>query len=204
MYCWSWQAKLSKSEIDRQLKNFHKAGIKGVYVLPIPKNFRGEAGKFSLEPDYLTDGFFDYLKYTCQKAESLGMQMWFYDEGGWPSGGACGRTQKQNPEAMETMLQNRKVTVLAGGEYVVKSKVFAYLNGVKIEKSFVAETDIEIDEYFIEKWDNYHPCRIDSTNRGVTETFINNTYEAYYNHLGEWFDDKIPLFKSRKRIYGRN
>ena len=193
MYCWSWQAPLSKDEIDRQLENFKKAGIEGVYVLPIPKNFRGQEGNFSLTPDYLTDEFFEYLNYTCEKAEALGMQMWFYDEGGWPSGGACGRTVKENPAALETMLQKRDVLLKKGDAYTLKENVYSYLNNEKITGNFIANDDVVIEEYFVEQWDNYHPCRIDSTNPSVTQTFINNTYEKYYEKLSKWFGDKIPM-----------
>jgi len=203
MYCWSWQAGLSKTEIDRQLEDFNKAGITGIYVLPIPKNFRGQAGKFYLDPDYLTDKFFEYLDYACQKAEKLGMQMWFYDEGGWPSGGACGRTYKQNPEALETMLQNRKILLKKGEKYTASKGAFGFVKGQKTD-GFVAETDTEVDEYFIEQWDNYNACRVDSTNRSVTDTFINNTYEEYYKHLGHWFGDKIPLMFNDEPSVVRN
>lgn len=204
MYCWSWQAQLSKEEIDRQLESFNKAGIDGIYVLAIPKNFRGQAGEFYLEPDYLSDGFFDYLKYACEKAESLGMQMWFYDEGGWPSGGACGRTLKQNHEALETMLMCRKKILKAGEIYENTDVVFGFIDGKKIDETFTAVNDTEIDEYYIEQWDNYHACRVDSTNRSVTDTFINNTYEEYYKHLGEWFGDKVPLMFNDEPSVVRN
>ena len=193
MYCWSWQAAISAEEIDRQLENFKKAGIEGVYLLAIPKNFRGQAGKFSLTPDYLTDEFFEYIAHTCKKAEELGMQMWFYDEGGWPSGGACGRTVKENPAALETMLQKREISIKKGEEYTLKDDVRAYLENQKITQNFVAPKESIIEEYFIEQWDNYNPCRIDSTNPSVTQTFINNTYEKYYEKLGDWFGDKIPM-----------
>ncbi len=200
MYCWSWQAQLSKAEIDSQIESFRKAGIKGVYVLPIPKNFRGQAGEFFLEPDYLTDGFFDYLDYACSKAQENGMQLWFYDEGGWPSGGACGRTFKQNPEAMETMLQYRQVSLKAGEEYKRGSNAFGFLNGKRLEEPFVAESDTQIDEYFIEKWDNYNSCRVDSTNRSVTDTFINNTYEEYHKHLGKYFSEVPIMFNDEPSV----
>ena len=172
-------------------------------MLPIPKNFRGQEGEYFLEPEYLTEEFFEYLDYACKKAESLGMQIWFYDEGGWPSGGACGRTVKQNPEALETMLQHRNITVKAREEYSAPKGVYAYLNGHKTD-GFVADTDTEVDEYFIEQWDKYHPCRVDSTNRSVTDTFINNTYEAYYKNLGYWFGNKIPLMFNDEPSVVRN
>lgn len=204
MYCWSWQAQLSKEEIDRQLADFNKAGIDGLYILAIPKNFRGQAGEFYLEPDYLTDDFFDYVDYACKKAKEYGMQLWFYDEGGWPSGGACGRTLKQNSEALETMLMCRKKTLKAGEEYRNTATVFGFVDGKKINGVFKADNDTEIDEYFIEQWDNYHACRVDSTNKSVTDTFINNTYEEYYKHLGEWFGEEVPLMFNDEPSVVRN
>ena len=43
------------------------------------------------DPDYLSDGYFAAFSNVVDRAAELGMNVWLYDEGGWPSGGACGQ-----------------------------------------------------------------------------------------------------------------
>lgn len=37
------------------------------------------------------------------------MRLWLYDEGGWPSGGVCGRIVKEHPELAQQTLRRTEI-----------------------------------------------------------------------------------------------
>lgn len=194
IYGWFWSYAITEEEIDKMLFSFKEADISGFYIIPMPQNFRPNTIRTFMEPEYLSEEFFCLIKYALKKATEQGLECWIYDEGGWPSGGACGLTAKQNSEAVETVLKRRNVSLKSGEKYCADSDVIAVFNGRKqLPKEFVSQEDTEIAEYFAFKMNDNHPNRVDSTNRSVTETFINNTYEAYNKHLGDMFGKDIPI-----------
>ena len=44
------------------------------------------------------EAYFDMIGIMVDQAEQSGMNFWLYDEGGWPSGGACGQVYDADPE----------------------------------------------------------------------------------------------------------
>ena len=84
--------------LDEQLAEMQRLGIRAFYILPEPKNFRPDSMPTNLSPDYLSEEFFELCAYAIDKGTSQGMKCWIYDEGGWPSGGACGKVVKDRPE----------------------------------------------------------------------------------------------------------
>lgn len=95
---WVWNAPVSESETVRQLDEMAEQGIRCCYVIPEPKAFRPTSQITTMEPDYLTPEFFGAIKFAADYADSIGISVWLYDEGGWPSGSACGNTLKGHPE----------------------------------------------------------------------------------------------------------
>ena len=98
VYIWIWNDVCTRKVIDEQLAEMQRLGIRAFYILPEPKEFRPDSMPTSLSPDYLSEEFFELCAYAIDKGASLGMNCWIYDEGGWPSGSACGRVVKDRPE----------------------------------------------------------------------------------------------------------
>ena len=98
VYIWVWNDICTREIIDEQLEEMQRLGIRAFYILPEPKDFRPDSMPTNLSPDYLSEEFFELCAYAIDKGVSLGMKCWIYDEGGWPSGGACGRVVKNHPE----------------------------------------------------------------------------------------------------------
>ena len=87
---WMWNAKLDLPVLLSQLEDMYAHGLRSVCVHPFPVNFRKGLYESSMSPDYLTDDFVKVFAAVVRHARELGMDAWLYDEGGWPSGGACG------------------------------------------------------------------------------------------------------------------
>ena len=98
VYIWVWNDICTREIIDEQLKEMQRLGIRAFYILPEPKDFRPDSMPTNLSPDYLSEEFFELCSYAIDKGTSQGMKCWIYDEGGWPSGGACGKVVKDHPE----------------------------------------------------------------------------------------------------------
>lgn len=98
VYIWVWNDVCTYEIIDEQLSEMQRLGIRAFYILPEPKGFRPDSMPTNLSPDYLSEGFFELCAYAIDKGSALGMNCWLYDEGGWPSGSACGKVVKDHPE----------------------------------------------------------------------------------------------------------
>ena len=192
-YTWIWGVPITKEGIDKQLADFLEAGIKSLYILPMPIDFRPESSRTYLNPDYLTDEFWDIIEYALRKCVSLGIEPWIYDEGGWPSGGACGNTLRENPEATTKHLTKEEVVLNSDKRFYPSREGFvALFKGKKrLPDNYIASANVTLTAYYIEEKSNN--CRVDYTNASVTETFINNTYEGYKKAVGDLFGKKIPL-----------
>ena len=98
VYIRVWNDICNREIIDEQLEEMQKLGIRASYILPEPKEFRPDSMPTNLSPEYLTEEYFDLCAYAIDKGTALGMNCWIYDEGGWPSGSACGQVVKDHPE----------------------------------------------------------------------------------------------------------
>ena len=114
VYIWVWNDICTREIIDEQLAEMQRLGIRAFYILPEPKEFRPDSMPTNLSPEYLSEEFFELCAYAIDKGTSLGMNCWIYDEGGWPSGSACGKVVKDHPEYTSggnyPDLLNRKAT----------------------------------------------------------------------------------------------
>lgn len=98
VYIWVWNDICTREIIDEQLEEMQRLGIRSFYILPEPKEFRPDSMPTNLSPEYLSSEYFELCAYAIDKGASIGMNCWVYDEGGWPSGSACGRVVKDHPE----------------------------------------------------------------------------------------------------------
>jgi len=195
VYNWIWNGPITRDEIDRQLDEMQRLGIKAIAIIPEPKTFRPTRIPTLLEPDYLTKPYFEEYRYAVESMKKRGMHMWLYDEGGWPSGGACGRVVLEHPEYGRKNLGSRKTRVYAGTVYEAsKDVILALLNSdSKIENGYVFSSDCEITEYVYSEnhFDPGIPEIPDATRAEATEAFIELTHEAYKPYLEEFLGDTI-------------
>ncbi|MBR2950970.1 MAG: hypothetical protein IKC46_14130 [Lachnospiraceae bacterium] len=193
VYAWFWNSPVTKELIDRQLEEASAAGIGGMYIAPLPKDFRPDTMRTFLDPEYLTPAFFELVRYAVEKGLELGMEIWLYDEGGWPSGGACGHTMRENSETGMDILTSKSVSLHAGEQYRCVDPVLAVFDRKKrLPDVFCAKEDMEITAFYTKNVvDGVN--RTDGTNASVTDTFIANTYQKYKDCLGDLFGKKVSM-----------
>ena len=94
---WFWNGEMSYDEITYQLKEYKDKGCPGLYI-HARFGVREELG-------YMNEDWLDRVKFTIEKAQEMGLQIWVYDEYNWPSG-TCGQTlMADHPELTNTYLE---------------------------------------------------------------------------------------------------
>ena len=198
VYVWVWNDVCTYEIIDAQLAEMQNLGIRAFYILPEPKNFRPDSMPTNLTPDYLTPEFFELSAYAIKKGIELGMNCWLYDEGGWPSGGACGKVLQDHPEYAQEILKVYERSFSAGDIYEkTKPDVLAAFikNNEIIEEGYKFIENTVITEYVAEKAICENAGYPDLFNRDATEYFINITHEKYASSL------KNTIGKNVKAIF---
>ena len=104
-YFWLWNGPLEPDVLLRQLRDMYAHGARSVCTLPMPREFRPDSTNNQMDVPYLSAAFFDRIACVVEEAARLGMHLWLYDEGGWPSGEACGQVTKDHPELRASILR---------------------------------------------------------------------------------------------------
>ncbi len=216
VYIWVWNDICTREIIDVQLAEMLNLGIRAFYILPEPKNFRPDSMPTNLTPDYLSAEYFELCAYAVEKGKSLGMRCWIYDEGGWPSGGACGKVLKDHPEYARQVLKVYERSFSKGDVYKKSTPdVLAafLLDKEMISDGYIIPEDAVVTEYFTKKEICGNADYPDLLNKAATEYFIRITHEKYAssmkNALGETvtavFTDepKASLYSFNKELKDR-
>ena len=97
-FFWTWGGPLSENALIAEMDDMSAHGAKSACILPYPKTFRPKMIEAPMSPDFLTDGYFGLYGKVLDHISGFGGRAWLYDEGGWPSGGACGRVYASDPK----------------------------------------------------------------------------------------------------------
>ena len=195
VYMWQWNSKITKEGIKRQIDEMHSGGIRAFYVLGEPENFRPTLRKTHLSPEYLSDEYLGLVHYAYECAKEKGMYTWLYNEGGFPSGMACGKIRAKKPHLAMKELKCTQINICEDIDYTVPEDAIAAFcenkmlcSGDKIEKGSVicqytiADTTFETTR-----------LRADIAKRETTDEFISMTHEAYKKTFGDALGSDVHL-----------
>jgi len=150
---------------------------------------------------YLSDEWFHLWKISLEEAEKLDMNVWIYDENSYPSGFAGGFVPEALPDSRGMGLRFEEVSRLdrigenlwyvfdPAGKNITETaqkegKLPPLEGGQKYLLGRVQQTPV--GGWFAGKW------YVDLLKKGVTEKFIEITFEPYKERLGEHFGKRIP------------
>ena len=155
-YFWYLADKLDETVLSAQIKDMAEKGAKTVIPHPLPVGFRKSMGS-RMEPEYLSDGYFEKYRAIVDECERSGSKCYLYDEGGWPSGSACGQVYAADPERF--------------------AQRFLQLDGKGGYEICVCGTNPGITSAVL-------PSLL---MREVTDKFLELTHEKYYQYFGDQF-----------------
>lgn len=194
VYVWVWNDTCTCEIIDSQLAEMQNIGIRAFYILPEPKNFRPDSMPTNLNPDYLSPEYFELCAYAIKKGKELGMLCWLYDEGGWPSGGACGRVLQDHPEYAREILRINERSFSAGELYkkTAPDVLASFLRDKEmIEDGYEFIEDTVVTEYITEKVICGNADYPDLLNKAATECFVEITHKKYASSLKDALGENV-------------
>ncbi|MFU0801492.1 MAG: glycosyl hydrolase [Xylanivirga thermophila] len=167
---WSWNDKLDKEELKRQIDEMSKGGWGGYFM----------HSRVGLVTKYLSDEWMDMIRTCAQKARETGTYAWLYDEDKWPSGFAGGEVSKNL-------------------EYRSRALVLLTQDKITEDDSVLTTYTKDGITYYICKrisptgnpWFNGF-CYVDLMNPKAVRAFLESTHERYKESCGEYFGKEIP------------
>jgi len=194
-YSWIWNTKITAEEIHRQVDEMYDAGIRAFYAIPMPKNFRQAKQKTYLSPEYLSDEYMDMLYEAYSYAKQKGMYTWLYNEGGWPSGMACGIIRQEHPELGIMGVEQRRILLRKNIAYEPADGTLAtFREGERIHRGYQSDEDTELIEYypamsFLEE----HFLLTDIANPRTVELFLECTHEKMKKRFKEAMGTDVTI-----------
>ncbi len=185
---WFLNDRLEETELKRQMEDFNDKGVNRVVLHPrigIPNDF-----------EYLSEEYFDIIKFIVKTAKDLDMRIVLYDEAMYPSGSAHGEVVKSNPDfasvgikLTDNIAEGKVIARLDDGYFIVSKKCGGTIRGI---------------HYGEDDGEKNAPLSADILNPKAVEKFIELTHERYYAHLSEYFGNTIiGFFTDEPCILGR-
>jgi hypothetical protein len=195
---WSWNGKLEKDELLRQIHVMKEMGFGGFFM----------HSRTGLQTEYLGEEWFELINACADEAEKLGLEAWLYDEDRWPSGIAGGMVT----ENQEFRMKSIKLEVFGNYEDINWETEFIAVFTCRLEglsvyeyerinrdtpvegmenKQILAFSLMEMSKKSIYNGYTY----VDTLNKQATEKFIELTHEKYKQNCGD------RLGKSIKGIF---
>jgi len=200
MMFWVWNGEVTRERIDADIADMAAKGVGGFFIHPMGESFR--LGDFleGISPPYLSDAYFELVRYAVEHAAAAGLYAWLYDEGGWPSGTAQGKVVEGRPE-----LRGKVLAVASGGdppEGTVGSVILRAGEPPALVEREPSPADPDaITLHFVQREGGYP---VDMMDPAAVRRFIEVTHERYRDYVGEHFGGTVPgVFTDEPRVGGR-
>lgn len=178
-----------EEKIRAQLMDYVEKGVNGFVLHPrigVPESV-----------SYLSEEYFQAVRFIVDTASGLGMKVVLYDEGMYPSGSAHGMVAAANPEYASKGITLRKepaggtvLVTLSGERHIVYDFTGGTIRGIHF-----GEDDAEPGA----------PKSADILNPRAVEEFIRLTHERYYQELEKYFGNTVvAFFTDEPCALGRN
>jgi len=209
---WFWNGELDYDEMAWQLREYHAKGVRSLFI----------HGRMGLTVPYLSEGWFERVKFVVEEAKKVGIDTWVYDEMDWPSGTAERQVLKAYPHLAQRYMELVALNVdgplftfleAQDSRYVNTGPAHAiaaygvrkaeYLHGIEsmvdLNKNIAFENTVpwEAPEG---KWvlmyflEKEAPWYIDTLNPESTDRFLELTHEKYRTAVGHEFGKQVPGF----------
>lgn len=209
---WFWNGELDYDEMAWQLREYHAKGVRSLFI----------HGRMGLKVPYLSEGWFDRVKFVVEEAKKVGIDTWVYDEMDWPSGTAERQVLREYPHLSQRYMELVALNVdgplftfleAQDSRYVNTGPANAiaaygvrreeYLEGIEnvvdLNKNIAFENTVpwEAPEG---KWvllyflEKEAPWYIDTLNPESTNRFLELTHEKYKAAVGHEFGEQVPGF----------
>jgi len=152
---WSWNDKLEKGELERQIEEMHLAGLGGFFM-----HARG-----GLLTPYMEEEWMEAVRTSIEKSRELGMDAWFHDENGWPGGFADGKVP-----AKGLAYQQKRLAYELAPFQPVQERTIAYYAAERENYRLLAAG--QADKADLRVYYEVNPCYTDTLSQMAVAEFI--------------------------------
>ena len=203
-YTWLWNTEITKEGIKERIDEMYENGIRAFYILGEPENFRPQSRRTHLSPEYLSDDYLELVYYAYEMAKEKGMWTWLYNEGGFPSGMACGKICELRPDLRQKLILSRSIKIKAGDSYSLGEKsLCAFFNDTRVNAGYLFDNDTELTEYY---YDNNtrvgRTIQSDTASRENVDLFIKLTHERLKARFGDKMGSDVKLMFDDEAFMG--
>ncbi len=179
---WSWNDKLEKDELLRQIHNMKDIGFNGFFM-----HARG-----GLKTEYCSKEWYDCIRACVKEAKKLKMEAWAYDENGWPSGFAGGKLLKD---------ENNLVKFL---EYSIGDFDESAFAVYSLENDIPTRVSTPMGaKKYINVYKKSSSSYVDVMDEAIIKKYIDATHEEYKKELKRDFGTNMPGFFTDEPQYYR-
>lgn len=195
---WSWNDKLEKEELKRQIHWLKENGIGGYFM----------HARSGLQTEYMSKEWMECIETCTEEGESLGMESWAYDENGWPSGFAGGKLLEAEANRDKYILTktgafdpDARVSYLLKEEEIVRvqDSISSLCKGDGTDALFTNKLEGEYLNLYIETG----VSTVDILNPSVVRQFMDLTHEKYKQYFGDKLSEKLSGFFTDEPQYYR-
>lgn len=180
---WAWNGDMRDEEIVKSIKAFSEAGIGGLYL-------HARAG---LTIEYLGDEWMHAYRTTIRECKTRGLDIWIYDEQGWPSGFAGGKVYAWGEDYYIKYLSMSNSL-----DGIDKNRVLAAY--IKTGETYQRTDDFNKSDVFV--YYSVQEHYVDLLNPAVCEEFIRCTHEVYKREFSNEFGKTIKgVFTDEPQIH---
>ena len=180
---WSWNNNLDDIELCRQIEDMKSAGMGGFII----------HARTGLKEEYLGEKWFSCIGACLKKAKELDREAWIYDENGWPSGFVGGKLlENETFRARFLEYSVGSFDKLAFASYVRQGDDY-----IRIDQKLAGEA--EYHNIYL----RVSPANTDILNSAVTEAFLAETHEKYFERFKDSFGNELKGFFTDEPQYYR-
>ena len=183
---WSWNCKLDKDMLLRQIDYFNEMGMGGFTI----------HSRVGLDTPYLGDEFMDIVKACVEKAKKLNMKVCLYDEDRWPSGSCGGEVTK------DISMRERRIIFTpferTDSELIARYSITLSSDGYLTEYKQLMDNETGDNIWYAylnissnNPWFN-NQAYVNTLDKKAIEKFIKSTHEKYKAAVGKDFGEVIP------------
>ena len=202
---WSWNGRLDPTELARQVASFRAQGMGGFFI----------HSREGLETPYMGPEWQAAVRAVVEAARREGIYAWLYDEDRWPSGAAGGLVPARGGDPF----RSKVLTIEARRDPVtVDDSILAIFRARLDNRRLVAAERVARDLFPAlsdgevalilrrevagpTEWYN-EDAPADNLNPDAVAAFIDITYEAYHQLIGDDFGGLVPgIFTDEPNVH---
>ncbi len=202
---WSWNSRLDPAELTRQIAGFKEQGMGGFFI----------HSREGLETAYMGPEWMAAVRAVVEAARREGLYAWLYDEDRWPSGAAGGLVPARGGDAFRSEvltaeIRRDPVTVDENVLTIYRARVEEgkLLSAERVARdAFPALNEGEVALILRREvagpteWYN-EDAPADNLNPEAVAAFIDITYDAYRQLIGDDFGGLVPgIFTDEPNVH---